>query len=56
MQEKVVGNEKGGESGLGRLATVRRWFQTMAIDVCLLFNVVVVFSSMYFRFVFVKPS
>ncbi len=24
--------------------------------VCLLFNVAIVFSSMYFRFLFVKPS
>jgi hypothetical protein len=42
---KVVGNEKGGGSGLGRLATVRRCFRTVAIDVCLLFNVAVVFYS-----------
>ncbi len=50
---KVVGNEKG--EGVGRLATVWRWFQTMEIDVCLLFNVAIVFSSMYFRFLLVKP-
>ncbi len=39
---KVVGNEKGG--GVGRLATVQRCFRTVAIDVCLLFNIAVVFS------------
>jgi hypothetical protein len=42
--------------GFGRLATVQRWFWTVAIDVCLLFNVAVVFSSKYFHFLFVKPS
>jgi hypothetical protein len=40
--------------GGGKLASVRRWFRIMAIDVCLLFNVSVVFSSKYFRFLFVK--
>jgi hypothetical protein len=39
-----------------KLASVRRWFRTVAIDVCLLFNVTVVFSSPYFRFLFVKPK
>jgi hypothetical protein len=29
------------------MATVRRWFQTMAIDVCLLFNVAVVFFNVF---------
>jgi hypothetical protein len=29
---------------------------TVAIDVYLLFNVAVVFSSKYFRFLFVKPK
>jgi hypothetical protein len=42
--------------GGGRLANVQRWFRTVAIKVCLLFNVVVVFSSTYFRFHFVKTS
>ncbi len=42
--------------GVGRLATVQRWFRTVVIDVCLLFNVAVVFSSKYFHFLFVKPS
>jgi hypothetical protein len=51
---KLVDNEKGG--GVGRLATVQRWFGTMAIDVSLLFNYVVVFSSTNFRFRFVKTS
>ncbi len=37
----------------GRLANVRRRFR---IDVCFLFNVIVVFSSTYFRFRLVKPS
>ncbi len=40
--------------GVKRLATVRRNFQTVAIDVCSLLNVVVVFSSMYFGSCFVK--
>ncbi len=47
---------KGGEQcnmrGVGRLASVRRWFQTEAIDVCLLFNVAVLFSSNYSEFPF----
>jgi hypothetical protein len=33
-----------------------RWFQTVAIDVHLLLNSVVVFSSTYFLFCFEKPS
>jgi hypothetical protein len=51
---EVVGNEKGG--GVKKQATVRIWFRTMAIDVCLILNVAVVFSSTYFRFLFVKLS
>jgi hypothetical protein len=51
---EVVGYEKVG--WVGRLANVPRWFKTIAIDVCLLFNVVVVFSSTYFCFRFVKNS
>jgi hypothetical protein len=39
-----------------RLATVQRLFRTVAIDVCLLLNFVVVFSSSNFRFRFVKTS
>jgi hypothetical protein len=39
-------NEKGQEAG----------YRTAAIDVCLLFNVAVVFSSKYFRFLFVEPK
>jgi hypothetical protein len=31
-------------------------FQTMAIDVCLLFNVAVAFPLTHFRFLYVKPS
>jgi hypothetical protein len=42
--------------GVGKLANVRRWFQTVAINVCLIFNVAVVFSSKYFRFLFVQLS
>jgi hypothetical protein len=42
--------------GVGRLTTVRRCFQTVVIDVCLLTNVAVAFSSTYFRFLFVKPK
>ncbi len=51
---KVVGNEKGG--GVKKQATVRIWFRTVAIDVCLIFNVVVVFSTTNFRFLFVNLS
>jgi hypothetical protein len=40
--------------GVGKLISVRRWFGTVAIDVCLLFNVAVNFSSKYFRFLFVN--
>jgi hypothetical protein len=42
--------------GIEKLASVRRWYRTVAIDVCLFFNVVVVFSLTYFLFLFVKPS
>jgi hypothetical protein len=42
--------------GVRKLASVRKWYRTVAIDVCLLFNVVVVFSYTYFHFLFVKPS
>jgi hypothetical protein len=52
---KVMGNEKGGW-GVRKQATVRIWFRTVAIDVYLIFNVAVVFSSKYFRFLFVKLS
>jgi hypothetical protein len=37
---RVVGNEK---QGVGRLANVRRWFRTVAIDVRLFLNFVVSF-------------
>jgi hypothetical protein len=40
--------------GVGNLATVSRWFQDVAIDVCLIFNVAIICSSKYFRFLFVK--
>jgi hypothetical protein len=42
--------------GVKKQATVRIWFRTVAIDVCLIFNVAVVFSSTSFRFLFVKLS
>jgi hypothetical protein len=41
---------------VGRLATVQRWYRTVAINLCLLFNVAVVFSTKYFLFLCVKPS
>ncbi len=50
---KVVGNEK---KGVGSLATVRIWYRTVAIDVCLYFYKAVVVSSMYFRFLFVMRN
>jgi hypothetical protein len=46
---------KGG-GGVKKQATVRIWFRTVAIDVSFIFNVAVVFSSTYFRFLFVKFS
>jgi hypothetical protein len=42
--------------GVEKLASVRRWFRTVAINVCLTFNVAIVFSSKYFRFLFVQVS
>jgi hypothetical protein len=42
--------------GVGKMASVQRWFRTVAIDVCLIFNVAVVSSSKYFRFLFVQLS
>jgi hypothetical protein len=42
--------------GVGKLASVLRWYRTVAINVCLLFNVVVVIYLKYFRFLMVKPS
>jgi hypothetical protein len=50
----VEGNEKGG--GVREASKCRRWFRTVAIDVSLIFNFVVFFSSTYFRFRFAKPS
>jgi hypothetical protein len=44
---KVVGNEKLGGSGIWLLRTVAK-------DVCLIFNVTVVCSLKYFRFLIVK--
>jgi hypothetical protein len=40
--------------GVGSLAAVRLWYRTVVINVCLIFNRPVVFSSKYFRFLFVK--
>jgi hypothetical protein len=51
---KVVTNEK--RRGVEKLASVRRWYRTVVIDVCLLFNLVLIFSLKNFRFLFVKPS
>jgi hypothetical protein len=42
--------------GVKKQATDRIWFRTVAIDVCFIFNVTVVFSSTYFRFLFVMLS
>ncbi len=44
------GNEKFKNGGVGMLANVRRWFQTVAIDACLFFNFAVIFYTIYFRF------
>ncbi len=40
--------------GVGSLATDRIGYGTVVIDVCLLFNGLVVFFAMYFRFLLVK--
>jgi hypothetical protein len=40
--------------GAGKQATVRIWFRTVAIDVSLIFNVAIIFSSKYFPFLSVK--
>ncbi len=42
--------------GFKKQSTVRIWFRTVAFDVCLIFNVAVIFSSTYFRFLFVNLS
>jgi hypothetical protein len=42
LQLKYSGKWK--TRGIGRLANVRRWFRIVAIDVCLFFNFVIVFS------------
>jgi hypothetical protein len=44
------------KEGVEKLASVLRWYRTVAVDVCLLFNLILVFSLKYFRFLFVKPS
>jgi hypothetical protein len=36
--------------GVRRLANVRRWFQTVAIDACVFLNLAVIFYTIYFRF------
>ncbi len=50
------GSDQWKMRGIGKLASVRKWFRTVAIHVCLIFNVPVVFSSKYFRFLFVQLS
>jgi hypothetical protein len=42
------------KEGVGKQATVRIGYRTVAIDVCLLYNVAVVFSATYFRFLCVQ--
>ncbi len=49
------GSDQWKMRGIGKLVSVRRWYRTVAIDVCLLFYLVVGFSETYFRFLFVKP-
>jgi hypothetical protein len=50
------GSDQWKIRGIEKLANVRRWYQTVAISVCLLFYLVVVFSLTYFRFLFAKTS
>jgi hypothetical protein len=40
--------------GVEKLASVRRLYRTVAIDVCLFFYKADVFSATYFRFLFVE--
>jgi hypothetical protein len=40
--------------GVGSLATDRIWYGTVVIDVCSVFNGLVVFFATYFRFLLVK--
>jgi hypothetical protein len=40
--------------GVEKLASVRRLYQIVAIDVCLFFYEAIVFSATYFSFWFVK--
>jgi hypothetical protein len=40
--------------GVGSLATVRIWYRTVVINVCLFFYGPSIFSATYFRFLFVK--
>ncbi len=56
LKTDLKGSDQWKMRGVGKLASVRRWHRTMAIDVRLLFYLVVVFSATYFRFLFVKPS
>ncbi len=49
-------SDKWKKRGVEKLASVRRLYRTVAIYVCLLFYLVLVFSLKYFRFLFVKPS
>ncbi len=51
---KVVTNEKWGGGRVEKLASVRRLYRIVVIDVCLFFYEAVVFSATYFCFLFVE--
>ncbi len=51
---KLKGSDQWKMRGVEKLANVRRLYRTVAMDVCLFFYEVVVFSATYFRFLFVK--
>ncbi len=42
--------------GVGKMAIVRYWYQTVAIKVYLTFNFAVIFSLVYFRFRYVNQN
>ncbi len=54
MNQIIKGSDQWKMRGVEKLASVRRLYQTVAIDVCLFFYEAVVISATYFRFRFVK--
>ncbi len=50
---RLKGSDQWKMRGVEKLPSVRRLYRTVVIDVCLFFYEAVVFSSTYFRFLFV---